>query len=64
MNFLFILDVKKCKKWNVICNDDILKTINSDSSSDDNMSTDDSSSECSESDSSSDEESDRQMDTN
>lgn len=43
----------------MICNDDILKTVNSDSS-DDNMSTDDSSSESSESDASS---SSGQMDT-
>ncbi|XP_015372908.1 PREDICTED: kelch domain-containing protein 4 [Diuraphis noxia] len=52
LNDFYSLDIKKLKKWNVICNDDILKTVNSDSS-DDNMSTDDSSSESSESDASS-----------
>uniref|UniRef100_A0A2S2PNQ4 Kelch domain-containing protein 4 n=2 Tax=Aphidini TaxID=33387 RepID=A0A2S2PNQ4_SCHGA len=55
----YSLDIKKLKKWNVICSDDILKTVNSDCSSDDSMSTDDSS-ESDESDSSS---SDGQMDT-
>lgn len=49
---MYISDIKKLKKWNVICNDDILKSVNSDSSSDDNMSTDGSSLESSESDAS------------
>lgn len=59
LNFNIISDIKKLKKWNVICSDDILKSMNSDSSSDDSMSTDESSSESSESDASS----DGQMDT-
>lgn len=57
---IWISDIKKLKKWNVICDDDILKTVTSDSSSDDSMSTDDSSSESDASDASS---SDGQMDT-
>lgn len=52
--FLYISDIKKFKKWNVINNDDILKSLNSDSSSDDSMTTDESSSESDESDESSD----------
>lgn len=46
---LLISDVKKLKEWNLIYNDDILKTVNSDSSSDETMSTDGSSLELSES---------------
>lgn len=45
---MLISDIKKLKKWNVIHNDDILNTVNADSSSDDSMSTDGSSSESSE----------------
>lgn len=46
---LLISDIKKLKKWNVIHNDDILKTVKVDSSSDDSMSSDESSLESSES---------------
>ncbi|CAI6350287.1 unnamed protein product [Macrosiphum euphorbiae] len=60
LNDFYSLDIKKLKNWNVICNDDILKTVTSDSSSDESMSTGNSSSESSESDGSS---SDGQMDT-
>lgn len=55
---IFISDIKKFKKWNIICNDDILKSVNSDSSSEDSMSTNGSSLESSESDASSSEEMD------
>ncbi|XP_050542790.1 kelch domain-containing protein 4-like isoform X2 [Daktulosphaira vitifoliae] len=58
----YSIDTKKFNKWNVICKDNILSTVNSDTSSDD-MSTDKSSSDFSDSNLSSEDDSDEHMDT-